>query len=100
MVPFLWRIFNFELEEKLDHRSDVKFHGDSDGNGLKVQKLKINTLITLIGLNYPKYGNFQFWELEEKVNHQYNTEFYGDSDGNILEGWKRTLDSSIVLWLS
>ena len=47
LVPFLWRIFNFELEEKLDHHSDVKFHGDSDGNGFKVQKLKDNTLIDL-----------------------------------------------------
>ena len=44
-------IFNFELEEKVNNQYNAEFHGDSDGNGFKVQKLKINTLITLIGLN-------------------------------------------------
>ena len=29
------KIFNFELEEKLDQHFDVKFDGESDGNSLK-----------------------------------------------------------------
>ena len=43
-------IFNFGLEQKLDHHSWVKFHGDSDGKGFKAQKPKIDPLI---GPNWP-----------------------------------------------
>ena len=32
------KIFNFELEEKLDRHSDVEFDGESDGNGPEAQK--------------------------------------------------------------
>ena len=45
-------IFNFELEEKIDHHSSVEFHGESSGDNLNVQKLNYNTLIALIGPNY------------------------------------------------
>ena len=31
-------IFNFELEIKLDHHFYVKFHGESNGDGLEAQK--------------------------------------------------------------
>ena len=31
-------ILNFELEEKLDHHSDVEFRGESNGDGLEAQK--------------------------------------------------------------
>ena len=37
--------FKFGLEQKLDHHSCVKFHGDPDGNGFKAQKLIIDPLI-------------------------------------------------------
>ena len=43
-------IFNFGLEQNLDHHSWVKFHGDSDGKGFKAQKPKIDPLI---GPNWP-----------------------------------------------
>ena len=48
-------IFNFGLEQELDHQSCVKFLGDSDGNGFKAQKPIIDPLI---GLNDPKNGIF------------------------------------------
>ena len=37
--------FNFGPEQKLDHRSCVEFHGDSNGNGFKAQKPKIDPQI-------------------------------------------------------
>ena len=33
------------LEQKLDHYSSVKFHGDSDGNGFNAQQPTIDHLI-------------------------------------------------------
>ena len=47
--------FKFGLEQKLDHHSCVKFHGDSDGDGFKVQKPISDPLID------PKNGLFQIW---------------------------------------
>ena len=44
-------IFNFELEQKIDH-SSVEFHGESRGDNLNVQKLNYNAIIALIGPNY------------------------------------------------
>ena len=35
-------IFNFGLEQKLDHQSSVEFHGDSYGDGFKAHKPIIN----------------------------------------------------------
>ena len=37
--------FKFELEQKLDHHSCEEFHGDSDGDGFKAQKLIIDPLV-------------------------------------------------------
>ena len=37
--------FKFGLEQKLYHRSCVEFHGKSDCNGFKAQKLIIDPLI-------------------------------------------------------
>ena len=51
-------IFNFELEQKIDHPSSVEFNGESSGDSLNAQKLNLNILIALIGSNYSKYGNF------------------------------------------
>ena len=45
-------IFNFELEEKINHPLRVKFHGESSGDNLNAQKLNYNTLLALIGPNY------------------------------------------------
>ena len=42
--------FNFGLEQKLDHRSSVEFHTDSDCDGFKAQKPKIDLQI---GPNWP-----------------------------------------------
>ena len=53
-------IFNFELEQEIDHHNSVEFRGESNGDSFKAQKLNYNSLIALIDLNYPKYGNFQF----------------------------------------
>ena len=50
-------IFNFELEQKIDHHSSVEFHGESSGNNLNVQKVNHDTLIALI----TKYGNFYLY---------------------------------------
>ena len=39
--------FKIALEQKLDHHSCVKFHGDPDGNGFNAQKPIIDPLIGL-----------------------------------------------------
>jgi hypothetical protein len=38
------KIFNFELEEKLDQHFDVKFGGESDGDDHETQKPYVNPL--------------------------------------------------------
>ena len=61
------KILNFELEEKLDLHSKVKFDGKSDGTSLKAQNPYFDLLI---GHNRPIIGQkmkiFNF-ELEEKL---------------------------------
>ena len=52
-------IFNFELEQKIDHHSSVEFHSESNGGIFKAQKLNYDSLIALIDLNYLKNENFQ-----------------------------------------
>ena len=53
-------IFNFELEQEIDHHYSVEFCGESNGDCFKAQKLNCNSLIALIDLNYNlKNGNFQ-----------------------------------------
>ena len=47
LVPPKMEFFNFGLEQKLDQHSCVEFHGNSDGNGFKAQKLIIDLLIVL-----------------------------------------------------
>ena len=41
MTPKM-EFFNFGLGQKLDHHSSVEFHSDSDGDGLKAQKPKMD----------------------------------------------------------
>ena len=45
-------IFNFQLDQKINHHSSAEFHGESSGDNLNAQKLNYNTLIALIGPNY------------------------------------------------
>ena len=52
-------IFDFELEQKIDHHSSAEFHGKSNGDSFKAQKPKYDSLIALIDLNYLKNGNFR-----------------------------------------
>ena len=47
-------IFNFQLEQRINHHSSVEFHGESNGGIFKAQKLNNNSLIALIDLNYLK----------------------------------------------
>ena len=44
MTPKL-KFFNFGLEQKLDRHFCVEFHSDSDGDGFKAQKPKIDLQI-------------------------------------------------------
>ena len=46
-------ILEFELEQKMNHHLSIKFHDESNGYSLKAQKLSHDTLIALIGPNYP-----------------------------------------------
>ena len=55
-VPPKMLILDFELEQKMNHHFRID---ESDGNSLKAQKLNRDTLIALIGPNYPIYGLFQ-----------------------------------------
>ena len=48
------KIFNFELEEKLDRHSDVEFDGESDGDGPEAQKPYLDPL------------NGPYWPLMDK----------------------------------
>ena len=47
-------IFNFQLEQKIDHHSSVEFHGESNGGIFKAQKRNDNSSIALIDINYLK----------------------------------------------
>ena len=47
LVPPKMEFFNFGLEQKIDHHSCVEFHSDSDGDGFKAQKPKIDLQIGL-----------------------------------------------------
>ena len=57
-VPPKMLILDFELQQKINHHFSVKFHDESNGNSLKARKLNHDTLIALIGPNYPIYGLF------------------------------------------
>ena len=37
------------------------------------------------------------FKLEEKINHHYSAELHGNHDCNSLKGWKRALESLIIL---
>ena len=79
------KIFNFEVEWKLDHHSRVEFDGDFDGKSLEALNPYFDPLI---GPNWPIIGQkmkiFNF-ELEEKLDHHSWVEFNGEFDGNSLE---------------
>ena len=65
------KIFNFEVEWKLDHDSWVEFDGKFDSNSLEA----VNSYFDpLIGPNWPIIGQkmkiFNF-ELEEKLDHYF-----------------------------
>ena len=55
-MPPKMLILEFVLKQKMNQHFRIKFHDKSNGNSLKAEKLNNNTLIALIGLNYPKYG--------------------------------------------
>ena len=65
------KIFNFEVEWKLDHQSWVEFDGDFDGNSLEALSPYFDPLI---GPNWPIIGQkmkiFNF-ELEEKLDRHF-----------------------------
>ena len=59
------KIFNFELEEKLDQHLQVEFDGKSDGNSFKA----LNPYFyLLIGPNWPLKIKILNFELEEKLD--------------------------------
>ena len=51
-------ILDFELEQNIIHHFSIEFHDESNGNSLKAKKFNHNTLIALIGPNYPINGLF------------------------------------------
>ena len=79
------KIFNFEVEWKLDQHSGVEFDGEFDGNSLEALNLYLESLIcpnwNLIG---QKMKIFNF-ELEEKLDQHFEVKFDGEFDGNSLE---------------
>ena len=79
------KIFLFELEEKLDLHSKVKFDGDFDGNSLGALNQYFDPLI---GLYWPligqKMGNFNF-ELEEKLDQHFQIKFDGNDPLSISQ---------------
>ena len=65
------KIFNFELEEKLDHHSRVEFNGEFDGNSLEALNPHYDPLI---GPNWPTIGQKMkifLFELEEKLDQHF-----------------------------
>ena len=75
-------ILEFELEQKMNHNFRIEFHEESNGNSLKAQKLNHDTLIALIGPNYPINGLFFNFEIEQKIYHHSRAEFQDKSNGN------------------
>ena len=82
------KIFNFELEEKLDLHSKVKFDGDFDGNSLGALNQYFDPLI---GPNWPLIGQkmkiFNI-DLDKKLDQRFDVNFDGEFDGNSLEALK------------
>ena len=78
MTPKM-EFFNFGLEQKLDRRSRVEFHGDSDSDGFNFPKPQLNP--PKCPLLPPKLKFFNFG-LEDKLDQHYCVEFHGDSDGD------------------
>ena len=65
------KIFNFELEEKLDHHSRVEFNGEFDGNSLEALNPYFDPLI---GPNWPIIGQKMkifLFELQEKLDQHF-----------------------------
>ena len=61
MTPKM-EIFNFGLDQKLDHHFCVEFHNDSDDDGFKAENPKTDPQIDpQIGLNDPKNEIFRLW---------------------------------------
>ena len=56
----------------MNHHFGIEFHGESNGNGFKAQKLNHGTLIALIGPNYPKYGIFSTLSYNKKGHYFHN----------------------------
>ena len=79
------KIFNFEVEEKLDQLSRLEFDGEFDSNSLKALNPYFDPII---GPNWPLIGQkmkiFNF-ELEEKLDQHFEVKFDGEFDGNSLE---------------
>ena len=89
------KIFNFEVEWKLDHDSWVEFDGEFDGNSFEA----VNSYFDLlIGPNWPIIGQKMKifnCEVEWKLDHHYLIEFDGDFDGNSFEAVNPYFDPRI-----
>ena len=90
-------IFNFELEQKIDHHSSVEFHGESNGCIFKAQKLNYNSLIALIDLNMTSKIEIFNFGLEQKINHPLRVKFHGESSGDNLNAQKLNYNTLIAL---
>ena len=87
------KIFNFEVEWKLDHDSWVEFDGKFVGNSFEAHYPYFDFLICP---NWPIIGQkmkiFNF-EVEWKLDHHSRVEFDGEFDGNSLKALNNTLTS-------
>ena len=86
--------FNFGLEQKLDRHSCVKFHSDSDGDGLNFPKPQLNPQNAPLVPQKIEFFNFG---LEEKLDQHSYVEFHSDSDGNGFKAQKPIIDPLIGL---
>ena len=71
--------FNFGLEQKLDRRSCVKFHSDSDGDSFNFAKPQLSPQNAPL---VPPEMTFFNFGLEQKLYLHSCVEFHCDSDGN------------------
>ena len=86
------KIFTFELESKSDRHFNVKFYGESDGDGPDSSKPYLDPLN---GPYWPPMGQkmkiFTF-ELESKLDRHLDVKFDGESDGDGPDSQKPYLD--------
>ena len=86
--------FNIGLEQKLDRRSCVEFHSESNSEGFNFPKPQLNPQNA--PLVPPKMEFFNFG-LEQKLNHHSSVEFHSDFDGDCFKAQKPKIDLQIGL---